>query len=113
MNAAVGIASALGHGAGFYGAAPWFFFVIPALWFLLAVVVIVLIARRRARWAATGHPGWQNRMSWQASREAAGASLQAEATVAERFAKGEIDEVEYRAKLAVLRANRPAPGGDV
>lgn len=114
MNTAVVTASALSHWGGFAGGAPWFVFVIPLLWFLLAVTVIVLIARRRSRWAAGGYPGWHNRMAWQANREAAAAGAQAEATVAERFAKGEIDEVEYRAKLAVLRANRPewpTPGG--
>ena len=31
----------------------------------------------------------------------------AESTLAERFAKGDIDETEYRARLEVLRANRP------
>jgi putative membrane protein len=30
---------------------------------------------------------------------------QAETTLAERYAKGDIDEVEYRARLEVLRAN--------
>ena len=30
---------------------------------------------------------------------------QAETTLAERFAKGDIDEMEYRARLEVLRAN--------
>jgi putative membrane protein len=31
----------------------------------------------------------------------------AEATLAERFAQGDIDEKDYRARLEVLRANSP------
>jgi putative membrane protein len=34
------------------------------------------------------------------------ATQAAERTLAERFAHGDIDEVEYRARLEVLRANR-------
>jgi putative membrane protein len=30
-----------------------------------------------------------------------------EQTLGDRYAKGEIDEQEYRARLEVLRANRP------
>ena len=36
-----------------------------------------------------------------------GQARSAEQTLAERFAKGDIDETEYRARLEVLRANRP------
>ena len=58
-----------------------------------------------AAWAtatATGHGYWG----------AAQASRQAESTLAERFAQGDIDEKEYRARLEVLRANAPqAPTG--
>ena len=51
-------------------------------------------SRRRA-WADGSYgPPW-----------ARGAS--AESTLAERFAKGDIDESEYRARLEVLRTNRP------
>ncbi|MEJ1231340.1 MAG: hypothetical protein WDM88_12995 [Galbitalea sp.] len=32
-----------------------------------------------------------------------------EATLAERFAQGDIDEKEYRARLEVLRANNQGP----
>lgn len=37
------------------------------------------------------------------------ASRAAETTLAERFAQGDIDEKEYRARLEVLRANAPQP----
>ena len=33
--------------------------------------------------------------------------ISAETTLAERFAQGDIDEKEYRARLEVLRANNP------
>ena len=85
-------------------AAPWhygpgvgfpFFFLFPLVWLILVVVVIVLVSRgARRRWAMYGGP-------------ASGPHRSPEATVAERFANGEIDEVEYRARLEVLRANRP------
>jgi putative membrane protein len=85
-------------------AAPWFpgpgvgfpfFFVFPLIWLILLIVVVVLIARgARRRWETYGGPAF-------------GPNRSPEATVAERFAKGEIDEVEYRARLEVLRANRP------
>jgi putative membrane protein len=81
---------AYGPGVGFFP----FFFLIPLFWILLLVLVVVLLGRRRRRWMAAG--GWGG---WQQGRSA-------EATLAERFANGDIDEVEYRARLEVLRANR-------
>ena len=75
----------------------WVFFLIPLFWLLVVGLIIFGVSRRHRAWAAEGSgPG----APW--SR---GAS--AESTLAERFAKGDIDEVEYRARLEVLRANRP------
>ena len=37
------------------------------------------------------------------------AARSAESTLAERYAQGDIDEKEYRARLEVLRANVPQP----
>lgn len=80
------------------------FFIFP-FFFLFPLVIIVLIVlfaglgRRRwhRQWAMNGgHPYGP----W------ASASRGAEATLAERFANGDIDEKEYRARLEVLRANR-------
>ena len=75
----------------------WAFFLIPIFWILVIGLVIFLVSRGRRRAWANGDDGppWAR----------AGAS--AESTLAERFAKGDIDEVEYRARLEVLRANRP------
>ncbi len=80
------------HGPGF--GFP-FFFLIPVLWVIVLVAVALLIrGGARRRWAAYGGP-------------ASGPHRSPEATLSERFANGEIDEVEYRSRLEVLRANRP------
>jgi len=76
------------------GWAGWFL-LIPLFWIVLLLALVAVFSRRwRHGWA--DHPG-----AWQ------GATGSAEATLAERFAQGDIDEVEYRARLEVLRANRP------
>ncbi len=85
-------------------AAPWqygpgfgfpFFFLIPVFWLIVAVVVVALLRRgARRRWETSGGPEF-------------GPHRSPEATLSERFANGEIDEVEYRSRLEVLRANRP------
>lgn len=85
-------------------AAPWqygpgfgfpFFFLIPVFWLIVALVVVALLRRgARRRWETSGGPAF-------------GPHRSPEATLSERFANGEIDEVEYRSRLEVLRANRP------
>lgn len=74
----------------------WVFFLMPVFWILVIGLIIFLVTRgRRRMWAEGAYgPPW-----------ARGAS--AESTLSERFAKGDIDETEYRARLEVLRANRP------
>lgn len=84
-------------------AAPWasgpgpgpFFFLVPLFW-LVVLVVIALLVRRgaRRRWAEYGGPVF-------------GPHRSPEATLSDRYANGQIDEVEYRMRLEVLRANRP------
>lgn len=93
-------AGSVAHWAG-----PWagaffpFFFLIPIFWILVIGLIVFLVTRRRrAFWREHGEYG-----PWAASNNA-------EATLAERFAQGDIDEVEYRKRLEVLRANRPGPG---
>jgi putative membrane protein len=70
-------------------------------WFVILVLIIAFAIggrrRRWARWNAMGHGGfgpWGN-----------SAARSAESTLAERFAQGDIDEKEYRARLEVLRSN--------
>jgi putative membrane protein len=69
-------------------------------WFVIIILIIAFAIggrrRRMARWGAWGHGGfgpWGN------------SARSAESTLAERFAQGDIDEKEYRARLEVLRAN--------
>jgi len=78
-------------GAGF----GWLFFLIPLFWIALFVLIVGLFGRRfrRAAIERGGFGGWNH------------AGRSAEVTLAERFAQGDIDEKEYRARLEVLRAN--------
>lgn len=91
--ALAGIAAHVG-GPFFWG----FGFLFAPLFFILLIVLFATLGRRR--WArggwghGYGHPYF-----------AAAAARGAESTLAERFANGDIDEKEYRARLEVLRAN--------
>ena len=85
------------HGAfGFW----WLGFLIPMFWILVFVLVFGVFGRRwRRRAWEHGHGGY-GPMHHNPVRSA-------EATLAERFAQGDIDEKDYRARLEVLRANSP------
>ncbi len=97
------------------------FLLIPLFWIGVIILIVSLATRRRRRfWAANGgYPGaWGGRPGWGGGQGYGGfgggwggasGSSEAEKTLAERFAQGDIDEVEYRARLEVLRANRPGP----
>jgi putative membrane protein len=81
-------------GFGFW----WLGFLIPLFWILVLVLVFGLLGRRWRRRA------WENGMGHRSPVRSA------EATLAERFAQGDIDEKDYRARLEVLRANTsPTP----
>ena len=82
----------VGWGPGF----GWWFLLIPLFWILLFGLVFAIFGRRWRRNAVENGYGPQGRMN---------PARQAETTLAERYAKGDIDEVEYRARLEVLRAN--------
>lgn len=73
---------------------PWFLVFIPLFW-ILVIVLFFVLAGRRWRRGAMGYGPYSGGRS-------------AESTLAERFAKGDIEEVEYRARLEVLRANSPS-----
>ena len=92
--ATLGIAA---HVGGPFGGFAWGLILIPLFWILVIALVAGIFGRRwrRNAWAGGyGHPG-----HWgQAARSA-------ESSLAERFAQGDIDEKEYRARLEVLRAN--------
>ncbi|MET0932815.1 MAG: hypothetical protein ABWX56_03815 [Mycetocola sp.] len=90
-STAAGLAMHPGWGPGF----GWWFLVIPLFWILVFALLFAFLGRRWRRsappWAAVNTPG-----------------RSAESTLAERFAQGDIDEVEYRARLEVIRANNPS-----
>jgi putative membrane protein len=82
------------------GFAIGFFILGHVIGFIFLLLLIGLFARgmRRKAWHHGHGPGY-----WmQPSRSA-------EATLAERFANGDVDEKEYRARLEVLRANAYPP----
>lgn len=84
---------------------PWFlFFPLGFLlfWVLVAVLVRTLVVRGRGPWGRGGRgPG-----GWQPGHPGVAG---AEHTLATRFASGDIDEQEYRARLEVLRSSPPDP----
>jgi putative membrane protein len=93
-----------------WGGPSWLFVLIPLFWIAFFVLLFVFLSRRwRRGWVGPGggpgyyggHPAWQGQAD----------ARSAEKTLAERFAQGDIDEVEYRARLEVLRANRPDGSG--
>ncbi|AZL04926.1 SHOCT domain-containing protein [Brevibacterium aurantiacum] len=85
-----------------HGPAAWpFFFLIPIFWVLIIGLVVTLtITLNRRRWRQAGGPPWAD------GQGRFGSTKNAEATLSERFAQGDIDEAEYRGRLEVLRANR-------
>jgi putative membrane protein len=89
------LAGTAAHWTGPWGAGfGWLFLLIPLFWIGVFVLLFTLVRRRQHAWGAYGYgPPWS------------GASQSAESTLGERFAKGDIDETEYRARLEVLRAN--------
>jgi putative membrane protein len=91
-------ASLAAHHSGGWGGGPGFglwFLLIPLFWIVLLGVLFAVFGRRWRRAAEAGY----------GPRGHLGPARQAESTLAERFAKGDIDETEYRARLEVLRAN--------
>ncbi|MET4639440.1 hypothetical protein [Mycetocola sp. 2940] len=84
-----GVAMHPGWGPGF----GWWFLLIPLFWIVVFALLFAFLGRRWRRsapWVAANAPG-----------------RSAEDRLAERFAQGEIDETEYRARLEVIRANNP------
>ncbi len=74
--------------APYCGAGPAWWPLFPILWFLFVAVVVVTVVR--GGW-------WRHRFE---------PGRSAQARLAERYAAGEIDESEYRKRLAVLKEQR-------
>ncbi|MEZ0448459.1 SHOCT domain-containing protein [Cellulomonas sp. ICMP 17802] len=92
------LSTLLSHPVGWgwgWGPGPWFL-LFPLFWFGLIALFFVLGGRRR-------------RQYWEGDGGRRGTSG-ARAVLAERYARGEIDETEYRARLEVLLAS-DAPRG--
>ncbi|MCE4027954.1 MULTISPECIES: SHOCT domain-containing protein [unclassified Microbacterium] len=90
----------------------WPVFIIGPLMFLVIVGLLVALLVRRRRWGGPGPWAWHGAPGAQApwagaAQGGAAQSRTAEQILADRFAKGDVDETEYRARLEVLRANRP------
>jgi putative membrane protein len=101
---AVASATAAAHWGGPWGGGMGLvWLLVPLFWVMVFVVIFAIFGRRwrRARWNVAGRYGHLG--GWGA------ASKSAEVTLAERFAQGDIEEKEYRARLEVLRANSPQP----
>lgn len=98
MFSTLALPAVAAHVGGFGWGFGFLFLLIPLFWIGL-IILFVSLARRR--WSRGGWgPGHYGHGAW-------GASRAAETTLAERFAQGDIDEKEYRARLEVLRANNP------
>ncbi|MCL1869029.1 MAG: SHOCT domain-containing protein [Promicromonosporaceae bacterium] len=75
---------------------PGWWIVFPIFWGLVWLTVIFLLVRRGRRMWAAGGPPW-----------ARGTGPDPVSVLGERYARGEIDEAEYRRRLAVLRPETP------
>lgn len=101
-----------GHGpwgGGHWGGGPWF--LVGPLFWIVAIVVVALVTRRAGMWGPRrGRSAGWNWAGWGGGASQGGASpqrLSAEDILADRFARGEIDEAEYQDRLSTLRASRP------
>lgn len=88
---------------------PWhpgvLFILIPLFWILVLVLIFGIFGRR---WRRHGYgPGGHGYGHWQHAQSTASA----ESVLSQRYANGDIDEKEYRARLEVLRSSGPALPG--
>ena len=94
MLSTLALAAADNYAGPWHNGFGFLFLLIPLFWIGLFFLIAAFAGRRwrRAGWANGGAPWAQGARS-------------AESTLAERFAQGDIEEQEYRARLEVLRAN--------
>lgn len=106
-----------GHwGAGHWGGGPWF--LLGPLFWIAAIVAVALITRRAGLWGPrkgrSGGWNWAGWSGWGGGPRQGGPGQggtqqrpSAEDILADRFARGEIDEAEYQDRLSTLRASAP------
>lgn len=104
LSTSLAIASVSAHPYGpWAGGWGWAFLLIPLFWIGI-IALIVTLGRRR--WSRAGYgPGYAPGYGRGPASGPWGVAG-AEQTLADRFARGDIDEVEYRARLEVLRAGQ-------
>jgi putative membrane protein len=93
LSTAAAAATSLAHygpgpGAGGFG---WLWLLVPLFWIAFFVLLVAFVGRRLRRSGAN----WQMR------------GPSPEQTLGDRYARGEVDEQEYRTRLEVLRSNQP------
>ncbi|MFE7592251.1 SHOCT domain-containing protein [Kitasatospora sp. NPDC057512] len=94
--------------AYWHGPGPWIL-LIPLVW--IAVVVLVIAVLRRTVWRRHGC-GYGARAGFGAGAGAGAVAEHPLAVLGRRYAEGDIDAEEYRAKRAVLsEPSRGDPGG--
>ena len=94
------------EGLGWGGWLLWVLFMV-ALWAVVIMAVVWLVRSFTHRGSVTAQRGMRLPGGPQAWRSGGTGTVPAEQILAERFAHGQIDENEYRARLEVLRGNRP------
>ncbi|WP_411122558.1 SHOCT domain-containing protein [Streptomyces sp. x-19] len=98
-----------GHGGG--GGWGWFAATVGmVLFWALVITVGVLLFRALSRSgpAGDGEPG-RGHPGWHPAGPPPGGPPDAERILAERYARGEIEDEEYQRRLAVLRSSRAGP----
>lgn len=83
----------------YHGPGPWWP-IFPIMWFLLILTFAIVITRF----------GWWRRNRYCDEQRRVEPVRSGKARLAERFAAGEIDEHEYRSRLAVLDESVPGTG---
>ncbi|WP_274917870.1 SHOCT domain-containing protein [Streptomyces sp. WZ-12] len=97
-----------GHGGGGWG---WLAVTVGmVLFWALVLTVVVLIFRALVRPGAYGRGGEsRGHPDWRPGGPAPGGPAGAEQILAERYARGEIEDEEYQRRLSVLRASHGGP----